>query len=148
MLSLATLAELLASGCASRAYPLASRPTYLAQAALPKCEVGEPSMNCCIKKYPLTPAESCGATAADITEVLSSAKALDDAAQAAKDATQAKAKEGEDDPDEGWREHCRDMYVLCRDQKKPRWVGPCDDCLRNCHGQRQWPFHWCHPKEG
>ncbi len=124
---------------------MAGRPPFLAQAALTKCEVGEPSMNCCIKKYPLTPAESCGASAADIAEVLNGARVLNEAAQAAEDS--AKANEEEEDPDEGWREHCRDVYVLCRDQKKPRWVGPCDDCLRNCHGQKQWPFHWCHPKE-
>lgn len=142
---LATLLGLFASGCASGAYSMASRPPYLAQASLTKCEVGEPSMNCCIKKYPLTPAESCGATAADIAEAFRGAKALNDAAKAAE--SSAKATTGEDDPDEGWREHCQDMYVLCRDQKKPRWEGPCDDCLRNCHGQKQWPFHWCHPKE-
>jgi hypothetical protein len=51
-----------------------------------------------------------------------------------------------DDPDEGWREHCRDNYVLCRDQKKPRWVGDCYACFRNCEGQKQWPFDLCHPK--
>ncbi len=146
MFGLAALLGLFASSCAPRVYSMASQPPYLAQAALTKCEVGEPSMNCCIKKYPLTPAASCGATAADIAAVFHGAKALDDAAREAEDSAKAKAKE--DDPDEGWREHCGDMYVLCRDQKKPRWVGPCDDCLRNCHGQRQWPFHWCHPKEG
>lgn len=30
-----------------------------------------------------------------------------------------------DDADDGWREHCLDTYVLCRDQKKPTWDGDC-----------------------
>src|SRR5688500_8118711 len=31
-------------------------------------------------------------------------------------------------------------------QKKPRWVGRCDDCFRWCEGQREWPFHMCWQK--
>jgi hypothetical protein len=59
---------------------------------------------------------------------------------------EAALEEETDDPDEGWREHCRDTYVLCRDQKKPRWVGTCYECFRWCEGQRQWPFTMCWQK--
>ncbi|WP_223752158.1 hypothetical protein [Myxococcus sp. XM-1-1-1] len=47
------------------------------------------------------------------------------------------------DPDEGWKQQCMDLYVLCKDQKKPRWTGDCYACFRNCEGQRQWPFNLC-----
>lgn len=50
-----------------------------------------------------------------------------------------------DDPDTGWKQHCIDTYVLCRGQKKPRWVGDCYACFRNCEGQKQWPFDSCYP---
>jgi hypothetical protein len=35
------------------------------------CQPGEPSVNCCIKKFPLSPVESCGVTEAEALEVLS-----------------------------------------------------------------------------
>ena len=68
----------------------------------------------------------------------------EDEKEAAQPVKEAAAEEA--DPDEGWREHCRDTYVLCRDQKKPRWTGNCYDCFRWCEGQRQWPFHMCRQK--
>ena len=103
-------------------------------------------MVCCIKKFPSTPMESCGATAAEVAEVLNGAKVLNEAAQPdAAEATEEReardAASQEDDPDDGWRQHCRDTYVSCKDQKG--WVGDCYACFRYCEGQRQWPFHLC-----
>jgi hypothetical protein len=103
-------------------------------------------MVCCIKKFPLTPVESCGATAVEAAEVLNGAKALNEATkpavnEAAKADGQKDATATEDDPDDGWKQHCRDTYVACRDQKG--WVGDCYACFRYCEGQRQWPFHLC-----
>jgi hypothetical protein len=121
-------------------------PIYLAQSAGADCRPGDPSLLCCIKKFPLTPVESCGATAAEVAEVLNGVKALNEATQsAANEAVEADSgkdatAEG-DDPDGGWRQHCRDTYVACKDQKG--WVGDCYSCFRYCEGQRQWPFHLC-----
>jgi hypothetical protein len=105
-------------------------------------------MVCCIKKFPLTPMESCGATAAEVAEVLNGVKVLNEAAHHESNPPAETVKESaKDDPDEGWREHCRETYVLCRDQKKPLWVGDCYACFRYCEGQRQWPFDQCYPKK-
>ncbi len=48
-----------------------------------------------------------------------------------------------DDPDEGWRQHCIDVYTLCAGQKKPRWTGDCNACMERCKGQHAWPFEMC-----
>jgi hypothetical protein len=104
-------------------------------------------MTCCIKKYPYDALGACGATASDIAEALKTGSTLENALQRRSDEG-ADEGEGEDadDPEEGWREHCRDNYVRCKDQKKPRWFGNCHDCFRWCEGQRQWPFQMCGPK--
>jgi hypothetical protein len=86
------------------------------------CQTGEPSVNCCVKKFPLTPEQSCGVPAAEATALL---KAMDR---------------------RGLAGALRETYVQCRGQKKPRWVGDCHACFRYCEGQRQWPFDLCHPK--
>ncbi|WP_240360247.1 hypothetical protein [Pyxidicoccus caerfyrddinensis] len=78
--------------------------------------------------------EACGMSAAEAVVIL--------AAAAATTAT----TEADDDSDEGWRQHCIDTYVRCKTQEKPRWVGDCYACLRNCEGQRQWPFDLCHAR--
>jgi len=131
VLSLAILWGACAAGCA---------------AAL--CQPGEPSVNCCVKKFPLTPEQSCGIPAAEAAALLKTMEMANEAAEeeaaAEKDAATKEATQ--DDPDEGWREHCRDSYVQCRDQRKPRWVGDCHACFRYCEGQRQWPFDLCYPK--
>ncbi|SEU34079.1 hypothetical protein SAMN05443639_118100 [Stigmatella erecta] len=103
-------------------------------------------MVCCIKKFPRAARESCGATAEEVAGVLNGIKAINEAAHQENSQPVETAKESaKDDTDDGWREHCRETYVLCRDQKKPRWVGDCYACFRYCEGQRQWPFDWCHP---
>jgi len=57
----------------------------------------------------------------------------------------APPKEPEPD-DEGWRDQCIDLYVRC---KQRGWGAVrewnCHECLRNCQGQREWPFHLCGP---
>ncbi len=70
---------------------------------------------------------------------------LNEAAQSTDEEGQEKAKEKPpaEDPDEGYRQHCIDMYVLCQHRK---WSGNCHDCLRYCQGQKQWPFNICTKK--
>lgn len=98
-------------------------------------------MVCCIKNFPATPVQSCGATVVEVAEVLNGAQVLGEAAGAADEGAQGKADEdAAEDPDEGYRQHCIDMYVLCVHRK---WTGNCHDCLRYCQGQRQWPFNIC-----
>lgn len=130
-LGLAVLSGVLAAGCAASL-----------------CQPGEPSVNCCVKKFPLTPEQSCGVPAAEAAMLLQAMEmASEEAAQepvVEKDDTTDGTEV--DDPDEGWREHCRETYVQCRGQKKPRWVGDCYACFRYCEGQRQWPFDLCHPE--
>jgi hypothetical protein len=58
-LCLAVMLGWLASGCA---------------AAVP-CLPGEPSVNCCIKKFPLTPEESCGVPAEEAARILEAMEA-------------------------------------------------------------------------
>jgi len=114
-------------------------------AAVGLSDCGNNTMTCCIQKYPYDPVGACGATAVDIEEALKVGVAVESALQRRTDEGVGEGEEA-NDPDEGWREHCRDNYVRCKDQKKPQWVGPCYDCFRWCEGQRQWPFHMCWPK--
>lgn len=113
------------------------------------CQLGEPSVNCCVKKFPLTPEQSCGVRGSEAAALLQAMEMASEVTEedfaAETDETIEGAKT--DDPDEGWREHCRDTYVLCRDQKKPRWEGDCYACFRYCEGQKQWPYDLCHPKK-
>ncbi|WP_434385572.1 hypothetical protein [Melittangium boletus] len=120
-----------------------SRFALLAQAVTVACRPGDSTMVCCIKKHPCDPSGACGATASDVEAVVNAGARSETALERG---VKGKEGEAEDDPDEGWREHCRDTYVLCRDQNKPRWVGPCYDCFRLCEGQRQWPFTLCWQK--
>jgi hypothetical protein len=140
---------LLVSGFSTGAHSTESQPTLLAQAAVTDCRPGESSMVCCIKKYPWDPVGACAASREEVARVLRALETAHEAVKEDEEEAIQRAKEvaaEEDDPDEGWREHCRDTYVLCRDQKKPRWKGNCYDCFRWCEGQRQWPFHMCRQK--
>nr|WP_225888963.1 hypothetical protein [Myxococcus xanthus] len=91
------------------------------------------SVSCCIMRNPGVP-EACGLTASEAAVYIG---ALD----AAMNPTSTMAQG--DDADDGWREHCLNTYVLCRDQKKPTWDGDCYACFRYCEGQRQWPYEDC-----
>ncbi len=134
-----------ASGCSAGAHSLADRTTLLAQATATDCRPGDSTMVCCIKKHPYDPAGACGAIASDIEDAIKAGAKVETALQRGTDEGAGEGAES-DDPDEGWREHCRDTYVLCKSQKKPRWVGPCYDCFRLCEGQHQWPFQMCWQK--
>ncbi|WP_141621775.1 hypothetical protein [Myxococcus sp. AB036A] len=94
------------------------------------------TVSCCIQRNPGVP-EACGLTAGESAAHI----ATMDAAM-----RRANEKEDEDDADDGWKEHCINTYVACRDQKKPRWEGDCYACFRRCEGQKQWPFKECHQR--
>lgn len=44
------------------------------------------------------------------------------------------------------RDQCTFLYVQCQQRgwrSAPGWN--CYECLRNCQGQKEWPFHLCGP---
>lgn len=123
------LLVVLSSGCVST-NSSGQQLVYLAQAAV-ECGPNDSTVSCCIKQHP-GDFERCGATAPPKPDV-------EDAVRAAQAASES-AKDEEVDPDEGYRDHCIDMYVLCQLRK---WSGNCHDCLRYCQGQKQWPFSVC-----
>lgn len=120
--------------------------TLLAQAAPADCRLGDSTMLCCIKKHPHDPVGACGATPSDLDAAVRAGARLEQALQRRTGDDAEEEDEEADDPDEGWREHCRDTYVQCRGQMNPRWKGDCYACFRLCEGQRQWPFHLCKPQ--
>lgn len=125
LLCLMTVASL---GCTSSATGTASRRDAYALATCTD------TMTCCIQRNPgMT--EACGLTAGEAAAHMAGVKM---AMEAANEKEQEK-----EDADDGWREHCTNTYVACRDQKKPRWDGDCYACFRYCEGQRQWPFELC-----
>ncbi|MDY7226074.1 hypothetical protein [Hyalangium rubrum] len=145
VLCLVVLFGELAGGCSTGAHSAASRtsePIYLAQSAVVDCRN---SMECCIKKFPTSAAESCGATAAEIAEILNGAKVLHEASETAtlKGVDVPERGEERDDGEErpDWREHCIEQYTRCIDLK---WTGNCSSCLARCMGQRGlWPEDMC-----
>lgn len=155
LLGLAAFLGALASSCVAEVRPSVQQaseveqPTYLAQAPVADCKPSDSSRVCCIKKSPLTAVESCGATAAEVAQVLNGVRVLSEAVQSEVDESSGAdgAKEAAtqtDDPDDGWKQHCMDTYVACKNQKG--WVGDCYACFRYCEGQHQWPFHLCSRK--
>jgi hypothetical protein len=128
-LLVAVLWGLLASGCATTA----------------SCRPGDTTTACCIKKFPLSPQESCAATRAEILETLM-------ALEAAYQATQSTEGEVEDTAEDDfannahlpeWKQRCIKGFVDCENK---RWTGNCYDCLRYCEGQREWPGRACRPR--
>lgn len=100
-------------------------------------------MSCCIKKYPLSPAESCAASREDILATLMGMSA-------AHEATRDTEDEGVDDfannsqlPE--WKQRCIRGFVDCETK---RWTGNCYNCLRRCEGQHDWPIGMCFPPRG
>jgi hypothetical protein len=139
VLGFVILGMLLASGCATSAPARAERPTNLAQSLAVDCRPGDSSVVCCIKKFPTTARESCGATASEVAAVLNGARVLHQAAKAEEE------KENTDDfannahlPE--WKQECIRSYVDCKNEG---WTGSCYDCLRTCEGQREWPRSKC-----
>ncbi|GHG77146.1 hypothetical protein [Comamonas sp. JC664] len=92
------------------------------------------TITCCLQRHPTMP-DACGLSASEAAAHMATMEA---ATRYARD--KAKAREEDDD---GWKEHCMETYVSCRDDKSPRWQGDCYACFRLCEGQRQWPFHEC-----
>jgi hypothetical protein len=108
------------------------------------CRPGEPSTNCCIKKFPLSPVESCGASVSEVDRVLKS-MALAITVQMAADKVDDAAEEDDfannkDLPE--WKQECIRGYSNC---KEYGWTGNCYECLRFCEGQRAWPIATCGP---
>lgn len=101
-------------------------------------------MACCIKNYPLSPAESCAATPEEILKTLAALEAAHQATRHDVDADD----EADDFANNAllpeWKQECIRNFVYC--QTKPGWVGPCYECLRRCEGQHQWPFSMCEPR--
>jgi len=95
------------------------------------------TVSCCIQRNPGVP-EACGLTAGEAATHIT---AMDAAMRRV-----SEREEEEDGADDGWKEHCINSYVPCRDQEQPRWVGDCYACFRRCEGQRQWPFKECHQR--
>ena len=127
ILAVVMLCSVLVSGCV--AYALS-------------CHPGEPSVDCCIKKFPLSPVESCSASVADANRVLS-AMAVAIAAAAANDATDVDDESASTKNLPEWKRRCIDNYVECINKG---WTGDCYDCIRYCEGQQSWPTAMCAPK--
>lgn len=140
---LAALSWLALAGCGStqgagRApYLMVSRAAFMAQAAplaqaTPSlCKPYDPSLVCCIKKFPFTPVESCAAAPADIFEALNGLKMAIDDGEFANNANLPE-----------WKQRCIKSFVNCIDSK---WTGNCYNCMRSCEGQREWPVRACKP---
>jgi hypothetical protein len=107
------------------------------------CQPGEPTVNCCIKKFPLSPVESCAATEAEALKVLNGLRMAYEAAKNAGDVEDDFANNA-DLPE--WKQECISNYVACKSE--PDWTGPCYACLRRCEGQQRWPFAMCSPRQG
>ncbi|MET0404473.1 MAG: hypothetical protein ABW123_18820 [Cystobacter sp.] len=95
------------------------------------CRPGDSTVACCIKKHPGDPAGACGATQSEVDQVLRAVRAGSDA----------------DDDDYSnnsslpeWKQDCIRNYNRCLDRG---WIGKCDDCLRRCEGQHEWPRDMC-----
>jgi hypothetical protein len=43
-----------------------------------------------------------------------------------------------------WKQLCIKSYYACKDRG---WTGKCDDCLRYCEGQQEWPTSRCGPRK-
>jgi hypothetical protein len=103
-------------------------------AAAIACRPGDSTVDCCIKKYPLSPLENCTATPADVIRVLRDVSLIIKTAEEAENST--------DFPE--WKQACINNYVRCVDE---RWEGPCYDCIRLCEGQQRWSSDLCRPRK-
>lgn len=104
-------------------------PSAVAQTAATDCRPYDSSMVCCIKKFPLSPVESCAAAAEEIFETLNGLKMAIDEGEFANNANLPK-----------WKQACIKGFVRCTDE---RWTGNCYECLRYCEGQHEWPGEKC-----
>lgn len=114
--------------------PAVAQAAPVAQASPTDCRPYDSSMVCCIKKFPLSPVESCAAAPSEILDVLNGLKMAMDAGDFANNANLPE-----------WKQRCIRSFVECQDKK---WTGSCYDCLRRCEGQRDWPTGMCSPPTG
>jgi hypothetical protein len=122
-------------GTTRYAYTANSPVVVLAQAATMDCRPGDSTMTCCIKKHPQDPVGACGATQSEVDQVLR-------AARAGSDADDDDYSNNESLPE--WKQDCIRKYNRCQDRK---WTGNCNDCLRRCEGQHEWPRDMCKPRD-
>jgi hypothetical protein len=98
-------------------------------AAAMVCRPGDSTVDCCVKKYPLSALDSCTATPSDMLRVLRQISLrLDD----------EEFDNNKDLPE--WKQICIQKYVRCMDEG---WGTPCYDCIRSCEGQHEWPEDRC-----
>jgi hypothetical protein len=90
-------------------------------------------MTCCIKKHPHDPVGACAASPSEVEQVLRAMRVDEDEDDFANNASLPE-----------WKQECIRNYNRCQNRG---WTGKCDDCLRYCEGQHEWPDHWCHPRK-
>ena len=98
-------------------------------AAAIACRPGDSTVDCCIKKYPLSPLENCTASRSDVLRVMRemTLRIEDEEFENNKDLPE-------------WKQVCIKNFVRCQDEG---WRGPCYDCIRRCEGQHEWPEAMC-----
>jgi hypothetical protein len=90
-------------------------------------------MTCCIKKHPHDPVGACGASPAEVEQVLRAIRVDENEDDFANNASLPE-----------WKQECIRNYNDCINA---RWTGKCDDCLRYCEGQHAWPEERCYPRK-
>lgn len=126
--------------------PEAREPPHIAQASCWDTE------SCCILRNPLTASESCGADPARVASILKALELLHAAAhpetQEAAKSDVAEVEQAEDWSSiaelPAWKQLCIKSYNACKNRG---WTGKCDDCLRYCEGQHEWPMTRCGPRK-
>jgi hypothetical protein len=109
-------------------------------ASASSCRPGEATVSCCIKKFPLSPVESCGITEAEAMRTLVVLAAAYEATEFTEDEDEFANNAGLPE----WKQKCIKLYVDCKNQ---HWTGNCYDCIRRCEGQHDWPFAICEPRK-
>jgi hypothetical protein len=127
LMVLAILCSALAAGCA--AYALS-------------CQPGEPSTDCCIKKFPLSPMENCNASLSEANKVLF-AMAVAMTAQAGDHSPEDSDEFANNRDLPEWKQRCIKSYYECVNKS---WKGDCYACIRRCEGQQDWPVRMCRPR--
>lgn len=126
--------------------PVPDPPIYLAQVTCWN------TVSCCVQSNPLTAVERCGADPAEIASILKTFEMLYATAHPeAKEVEEADVAEVEQAEDWSsiaelpeWKQLCIKSYYACKDRG---WTGKCDDCLRYCEGQQEWPTSRCGPRK-
>ncbi|XXF78006.1 hypothetical protein P2318_33910 [Myxococcaceae bacterium GXIMD 01537] len=126
--TLVVLCAVLASGCATTVSASSCRP-------------GDSTVTCCIKNFPLSPAESCAASPEEILKTLAFMEAAFQAEEYIEDEDIDDFANNAHLPE--WKQQCIKGFVDCQNKG---WMGNCYQCLRFCEGQRAWPIQSCKPR--